>query len=285
MREGEGSRTAERVAARRAVHQILDDPVVFADPLAWAVLRPAAAQRLREDPRQLDRSPAGRFLRAFLAARSRLAEDRLRDAVARGVRQYVVVGAGLDTFAYRNPHADAGLRVFEVDHPATQAVKRARLADAGVSVPESVAFVPADLASVPLGAALRGTGFDPSTPSFFSWLGVVPYLERQAIRATLESVASLPAEATLVFDYGAPPPWYRWLTRLALRRMGERVAAAGEPWKTFFRPAELLRELHGAGFRSVEDLGPGELNRRYFAGRRDGLRVGGVGHVVVAANR
>ena len=280
MREGEASRTAERVAARRAAHQLLDRPVVFDDPLALAVVHPSISRQLRGDASFLDRSRIGRYLRAFLAVRSRVAEDELREAVGRGVRQYAIVGAGFDTFAYRNPYPD--LRVFEVDHPATQKAKRARLVAAGVPLPSNVTFVAADLSEVPLGTALDGAGFDRSAPAFFSWLGVVPYLELPAIRATWELVASLPAEATIVFDYSPPPSSFDWITRFVFRRMAKRVAAIGEPWKTFFTPDELRRELAAAGFGTFIDIGPEELNRRYFAGRADGLRVGKAGRVAIA---
>lgn len=286
MREGEGSRTAERVAMRRALHQLIDRPLVFEDPLALAVVGPTGTQRLRADPASLDRSVAARSLRAFLAVRSRIAEEEVGRAVERGVRQYVIVGAGFDTFAYRNPYAAKGLRVFEVDHPATQARKRARLTGAKIlgaaPRPDLVTFVAADLGEVPLGRALDGAGFDAAAASIFSWLGVVPYLELPAIRATLAFVGSLPG-ASLVFDYGVPPASLDWLTRLAVWRMGRRVAAIGEPWKTFFLPEEVRRELAAAGFGSIEDLGPDELDRRYFAHRSDRLRVGKVGHVVVAS--
>jgi methyltransferase (TIGR00027 family) len=283
MREGQGSRTAERVAFRRAVHQLVDDPPVFHDPIAWAVVHPRLAAELRTGRRALERSRSGRYLRAFLVARSRVAEDELAAEVARGVRQYVIVGAGFDTFAYRNPHAVAGLRVFEVDHPSTQRVKRARLATANVPPPDSLTFVAADLAALPLGEALQQSGFDPGAPSFFSWLGVLPYLELPAIRATLRFVATLPA-ATIVFDYGVRPGAFHLLTRFVLWRMGRRVASIGEPWRTLFQPEELARELDTAGFKHVEDLGPAEINRRYFDDRKDRLRVRGIGHIVIAAS-
>ena len=254
-----GSRTAERVAERRAAHQLLDQPVVFDDPLAVAIVGREAALR--------NPSPLDPFLRAAFAARSRFAEDELRAAYERGVRQYVVLGAGIDTFAYRNPFED--LRVLEVDHPATQAAKRARLADVGIAVPPDVVYVPVDFATTSLAEALDIRG-----PAFFSWLGVVPYLERDAIEATLRYVASLPSGTTIVFDYGTNPESLSILGRIVFHRMAKRVAAAGEPWKTFFAPEELAAMLRACGFSAVENHGPAELNVRYFAGRADGLRIG-----------
>ena len=261
MNEERGSRTAERVAARRAAHQLLDKPVVFDDPLALRIAAPDE-----------DRSPLAPYLRAAFAARSRFAEDELRDAVMRGVGQYIVLGAGFDTFAYRNPFPS--LRVFEVDHPATQTRKRQRLAEAHIAVPPSAVFVPIDFATTPLAEALAGAGFRADAPAFVSWLGVVPYLELAAIRDVLAFVASLPAGTTIVFDYGIPPASLSARGRAVFEWMAQRVAAAGEPWKTFFAPPDLIALLHEIGFGEVAGFGPAELNARYFDGRSDGLRLG-----------
>src|SRR5262245_9719822 len=164
MIEGRPSRTAEGAATRRALHRLLDDPRVHDDPLALAILGDAQAAAVRADPRRFEDGIVGRVLRAFLAVRSRIAEDALAEAVARGVRQYVVLGAGLDTFAYRNPHP--GLHVFEVDHPATQAWKRQRLADSGITVPAGVTFAAVDFATEALPAALGGAGVRDDVPTF-----------------------------------------------------------------------------------------------------------------------
>ena len=133
------------------------------------------------NPAAGETSIIGPYLRAFFVMRSRFAEDALAAAVSEGVRQYVVLGAGFDTFAYRNPFPE--LRVFEVDHPDTQAIKRQRLADGGIEIPSSLTFVPIDFTTTKLDDALRAAGFDETKPGFFSWLGVVPYLERPAIDA------------------------------------------------------------------------------------------------------
>jgi len=269
MNDERGSRTAERVAARRAAHQLLDKPLVFDDPLALRIAAP--------DP---DRSPLAPYLRAAFAARSRFAEDELRDAVARGVEQYVVLGAGFDTFACRNPFPS--LRVFEVDHPATQARKRERLAEAEIAVPPSAVFVPIDFATTPLAEALAVAGFRADAPAFVSWLGVVPYLELAAIRDVLAFVASLPAGTTIVFDYGIPPASLSARGRAVFEWMAQRVAAAGEPWKTFFTPPDLMAMLREIGFAEVAGFGPAELNARYFDGRGDGLRLGEMAHMIRA---
>jgi methyltransferase (TIGR00027 family) len=268
MQEGRGSRTAARVAERRAAHQLLDTPRVFDDPLAVRIVRPDF------DPTAGD-TVIGRYLRTFLAVRSRVAEDRLAEAVKRGVKQYVIVGAGFDTFAYRNPFSN--LRVFEVDHPDTQREKRERLAERGIDVPPSLTFVAADLSITPLGDALRGAAFDDAQPSFFAWLGVVMYLERDAIDATLRFIASL-HDSGVVFDYAVPPSQLGFTARMAVKMLASRVAKLGEPWKTYFDPAELRDHLRAVGFTSVDDLGPTDIERAY------GVKSGSGGHIAIATN-
>ena len=281
LNEGKPSRTADRVAERRAQHQLADDPRVFDDPLALRIIHPDAAANIRANPKTND-SLLAPYLRAAFAVRSRLAEDALAEAVAtRGLSQYVVLGAGFDTFAYRNPFP--ALAVLEVDFPATQAVKRSRLSSAGIAVPESVTYVPIDFASESLADALARAGFDRERAAFFSWLGVVPYLERDAIEATFRFVASLPAGSAIVFDYGTDPASLSWRGRFVFRKMSQRVAAIGEPWKTFFSPDDLRALLLRCGFRQVRDYDPAELNQLYFAGRKDRLRIGEMMHIAVAA--
>lgn len=275
------SLTAYRVALSRAAHQILDPPPVLADPVALAIVGERGAAEIRAARLRFALPPA-RHLRAFLVARSRVAEEALAAAVRGGVRQYVVLGAGLDTFAYRSPYPAAQLRVFEVDHPATQAWKRCRLAAAHLALPEALTFVPVDFESEPLAARLVDAGFRAAEPAFFSWLGVTMYLTRAAVSDTLAWIARLPAASGIVFDYAVPPATLDLIPRLLVRGLMRRVAAAGEPWKTFFDPAALARELRALGFRRLEDLGPADLNTRFFSGRSDGLRVAGVGRVMSA---
>jgi methyltransferase (TIGR00027 family) len=281
MIESRPSRTAERVAMRRAAHQLLDDPRVHDDPLALAILGDVQAAAMRADPRRFDDGPVARALRAFLAIRSRLAENALADAVAAGVRQYVVLGAGLDTFAYRNPHP--GLRVIEVDHPATQAWKRRRLAEAGIAVPDGVSFAAVDFVTEPLAGALRTAGLKSEEPSFFSWLGVTPYLEPANVLSTLEAIAPYTAKGGgVVFDYNVPPASLGPLRCAAFEALAARAAAAGEPFRGYFVPEALATAMRAIGFHGIRDLGPDELNARFLADRTDGLRVGSAGHVLTA---
>jgi methyltransferase (TIGR00027 family) len=279
MQEGKFSRTARRVAIRRAAHQLLDQPRVFDDPLALRIIGCDAEDELRSNPKE-DHG-FSRAFRAFMAARSRYAEDELANAVARGVRQYVVLGAGLDTFAYRNP--DPGLRVFEVDHPDTQAWKREQLQVAGIAVPASLTFVPIDFERETLADGLALSGFNGSAAVFFSWLGVTPYLTRDACMITLSFIAKMPAGSGVVFDFAVDPALLNAGQRQALDALSARVARYGEPFQLFFDPVKLQDELNGMGFQRAEFLQGKELNARYFKDRKDGLQVrGGIGHLMGA---
>jgi methyltransferase (TIGR00027 family) len=271
-----------RVAMRRAVHQLFDHPKVLVDPIALPIIGPEAAARL-EAERTEHKSRVARNLRAFLVARSRFAEDELARAIERGVRQYVVLGAGLDTFAYRNPHRDFALRVFEVDYPATQEWKRQKLAAAGIAIPPSVTYAPVDFERQTLAEGLKLAGFDASKAVFFSWLGVTMYLTEEAVMATFGFIALSPAGGGIAFDYAVPRSSLNWVGRFALDALSRRVAAAGEPFRTFFEPRALTERLRRIGFRRVEDLDADEINRRYFKDRADRLRVTSrLGHLMSA---
>jgi methyltransferase (TIGR00027 family) len=276
------SRTARGVAIRRAAHQLLDHPPVFEDPLALAILDKDTAQLLEADLSRFENSPN---LRAFVAARSRFAEEELASAFHRGVRQFVLLGAGLDTFAYRNPFGDSGVRIFEVDHPATQAWKREQLAEAGITEPPLLRFVPLDFESRSLAEALQESGFLARQPAFFSWLGVVPYLTLEAAQSTLAFIGALPPGTGVVFDYGISPASLTPRQKAAFDALAARVASAGEPFRLFFDPSELAGMLSVLGFDHIEDLDAAEIDRRFFRDRTDGLRVGGLAHLVSATLR
>lgn len=277
------SRTALRVALRRAAHQIVDDePLILRDPLAIPILGREAAAELQRTPdpaRGTRPRPYSAALRAWMVARSRYAEDTLAEAVGQGARQYVVLGAGLDTFPYRNPFSH--LRTFEVDHPATQQWKRTLLWQAGIAVPDSLAFVPVDFEQQELAPELRHAGFDPSRPTVFSWLGVVPYLTLDAFRATVRTIAQQPPGSVLVFDYSQPRRVLPPHEQLAHDSLASRVALAGEPFQLFFTPTEVAAEL--SAFHTLEDLGATELNARYFTARTDSLHLlGSAGRLLSA---
>ncbi|HTS12927.1 MAG TPA: class I SAM-dependent methyltransferase [Candidatus Limnocylindrales bacterium] len=282
MREGKPSTTALRVAMRRAAHQLFDSPLVLDDPIALPILGAEIAARV-EAGRGDARKAASRYVRAFMVARSRFAEDELARAVSRGAAQYLILGAGLDTFAYRNPYPQSKLIVFEVDHPVTQIWKLQRLGAGGIAVPPSLTFAPVDFERQSLAAGLDAVGFRRDAITFFSWLGVTPYLTSEAMNATLGFIASMPRGSGVVFDYAVPRSSLNWAGRLIFDRLAKRVAAAGEPFQLFFDPADLAAQLRAVGFHAVEDLGSDEINARYFAGRQDKLCVSGrLGRVLSA---
>ena len=264
---------------RRAAHQLYDaPPLVFDDPIAVPILGREYLPEVERTQFKLNK-PFSVSLRAFLIARSRYAEDLLAQAVARGITQYVLLGAGLDTFAHRNPHAK--LRVFEVDHPATQQWKRDLLAANGIAIPSSLTYAPVDFEHQQLAAQLAAAGHDASQPTFFAWLGVVPYLTPQAFRSTVSLIASSPGGSGVVMDYGQPRSALPFLEQLAHDSLASRVQLAGEPFQLFFTPTEMAAEL--TAFRNIEDLGSPELNPRYFANRNDNLKIlGSAGRIVSA---
>ncbi|WP_436524115.1 class I SAM-dependent methyltransferase [Actinoplanes sp. HUAS TT8] len=248
MQTGQASKTAYAAARYRAAHQVLEHGSIFTDPLALRILGHEPEELLGDAPR--------RGMRLFIAARHRFAEDHLAAAVERGVRTAVVLGAGLDTFAYRNPFP--GLKVIEIDHPDTQAWKRERLATAGIAIPDSVRHVGVDFERSSLAESL-----DLDEPAFFLWMGVVPYLTTEAFEQTLTAVAARSGNE-VVFDYAQSPERMPAERRAALEARAARVAKIGEPWLTFFEPEEIAELLGRHGFADIEDLGPSGLAARFF---------------------
>lgn len=200
--------------------------------------------------------------RLFFAARARFAEDAVAAAIAAGVRQVVILGAGLDTFAYRNPRPD--LRVFEVDHPATQAWKRERLTTAGIDRPETLTFVPVDFETQTLAAGLESTGFKRTDPAVFVWLGVVFYLTPNAAHATLEYIAGQAQPVEVVFDYLQPANSDE--DRALQQARADRLASVGEPVFSYFTPDDIAAQLRALGFTDLEDHSAPDLVTRYLDG-------------------
>lgn len=264
---------------RRAAHQIYDaPPLVLEDPIAVPILGKEYLPEVERTATKLHK-PFSVSLRAFLVARSRYAEDMLAHAVASGATQYVLLGAGLDTFAHRNPYPN--LHVFEVDHPATQQWKRELLAGSNLPTPESLTYAPTDFEHQTLPGQLVAAGFAPEARTFFAWLGVVPYLTHAAFRATLDFIAKAPAGSGVVMDYGQPRSALPFLEQLAHDSLASRVQLAGEPFRLFFTPKQMAGEL--AAFEKIEDFGSQEINARYFANRSDNLKVlGSAGRLVSA---
>jgi methyltransferase (TIGR00027 family) len=248
------SLTARAAAAHRAAHQIIDGGAVFRDPLASAILGEDAPQAIAT----LGDDPMSARMRRFIAARTRLAEEALHAAIEQGVTQLVVLGAGLDTYAYRGACRSSLKAIYEVDHPGTQAWKRRRLDAAGIATPANLRFVAINFEKQTLSQALAASGFDPSAPTFFTWLGVVPYLTEDAIDKTLSFIRGL-RRAHVVFDYGEPRDLIDPNVRALLERHAQRVAAAGEAWITFFDPPVLHAKLRALGFTTIHDAGPREI--------------------------
>jgi methyltransferase (TIGR00027 family) len=247
----------------------VEQPRILEDPIAVRLIGSAYARDLERASHKVARD-----FRSFMAVRSRYVEDRLAEAVSRGVRQYVILGAGLDTFAYRNPFPE--LRVFEVDFPATQEWKRTMLDAGAIAVPDNVTYVPLDFEHKTLAAGLAEAGFDCGAPAFFGWLGVVPYLTLAAFRATLGAIAQSPTGSAVSFDYAVAPETLSPVGRTAFDALAGRVAATGEPFQLFFTPQTMQSELRGAGFHPIEQLNSDHLNEIYFKDRADGLRLSAV---------
>jgi methyltransferase (TIGR00027 family) len=282
MKQNHPSLTAYKVAMMRAAHQVLDDPKVFDDPIALSIVGAQGASAVFSEREKFKKRLSG-YLRAIVVARSRFVEDELSQAVKRGIRQYVVLGAGLDTFAYRNPYSDCGLKVFEVDYPATQAWKRWQLMEAKISIPDSLTFISVDFERQALAERLRESGFRTDEPSFFSWLGVTMYLNRETVMATMKYISSsTPSGSGIVFDYVVPPSSQSFMRRWVFKLLAHRMAVVGEPWHSFFEPDSLIRDLKADGFTQIETIGPAEINERFFRNRADKLMVGGFGRLMKA---
>ncbi len=280
MKHGQASRTAIGAAGHRAAHQRLEGGFVFADPLALRILGDDAEEWIA----RMTAAPDQRPLRIFIAMRSRFAEDAARAAVAAGVRQIVVLGAGLDTFAYRLEPRE-GLRLFELDHPATQAEKRRRLAAAGIAEPPHAVYVAHDFDHGSFTAALAASGHDPGARTFVLWLGVTVYLTEAAIEATLSELARLPGGAEIVFDYVNPrTASENDESRRAFEARAARVAELGEPFRGALDTAALHARARALGFVAIEDLDRATLVARYLP-HVPPQKPGHGGHIIRMATR
>jgi len=269
------SRTALGAAGHRAAHQTLEGGRVFNDPLAVAILGADAEDAIAFSSAK----PERRGLRLFVAMRSRFAEDRAVRSIKNGVRQILILGAGLDTFAYRLEPA-ANVTVYELDHPATQREKRRRLAAAGVAEPPHVRYVSHDFESEAMTGALASAGFNPGERSFALWLGVTPYLTENAVLATLGELGRFPGGAEVVFDYVNPAHTIED-ARLRAHRDGlaAHVAASGEPFRCALDTEALHARARVVGFTEFEDLDIAALFARYLPAA-PAPKPGPGGHVV-----
>lgn len=257
----------------RAAHQVVDDePKIFRDPFAVEISESASGRRIEDVGAEL-MTPACKLLRSAMVLRSRYAEDELAKAVGWGVRQYVLLGAGLDTYALRQPAQANYLRIFEVDTPGTQHWKASLLERREAGLPRNVTYVGADLEKDDLALSLRRAGFRADAPAFFSWLGVTQYLHEAAVEATLRQIAALPAGSAVAFSFNPPEETLDGADRAEAQAAAARSLAAGEPWLTRPMVQDLQRCLARFGFRRGRHLAPAEAQEVYFGERSDGLRA------------
>jgi methyltransferase (TIGR00027 family) len=262
--------TAVRVSLWRALHVLIDPPPhVLEDEIGLRLVAPDESWRRRPD---MDPRATSSF-RASIVARARFIEDLVVEQAGQGVGQYVILGAGLDTFAQRRPEIASRLRVFEIDRPGPQAWKRQRLAELGFGIPEWLRLVPVDFES---GASWRERlaeeGFEPQKPAVVASTGVSMYLTREANAATLRQVAAFAPRSTLAMTFLLPPEAADPEVRPALEFAVKGARASGTPFVSFFTPREILSLAREAGFPGVEHVSGATLGERYFAGRSDGLR-------------
>lgn len=277
MKPNDPSRTALMVARQRAAHQLLDHGAILNDPFALQILR--------EDEKAVlqfaNAHPMASIGRLITSARSRIAEEALSNAVQSGIRQIVILGAGLDTIALRNPHATQSIQIYEVDHPATQEDKRQRLAEAHIALPACLTFVPVDFERDALRETLDAAGFQQNAPTFFTWLGVVPYLTPEAIDGTLDFIASI-RNSEVAFDYLEPPEAFSEELRQIEQERTEQLKKIDERSVSRFDAAGIAALLHSHGFSVIEDIGFREIASR-FGHAIQGLAPGHAGiHVVHA---
>jgi methyltransferase (TIGR00027 family) len=292
------SRTALATSLMRAAHTRLDPNPLINDPWGDRLVPESARDMFRKaamagmDSDALKRAMASpdsiidESLRrsrpyANVIMRTRFAEDALQLAVTRGIRQYVLIGAGFDSFALRRPAYAADLQIFEIDFPATQNLKLARIAECGLTLPESVHFIAADLSQETVAAALLRSPFRSGVLTFFSWLGVTMYLTREANLETLKSIASCaPLASELVFTYFDERLFQAQSE--AFRDMQKRVAAMGEPFLSGFNPGTLARDLEDCGLLLLEDLDGGEIAAKYGRTGENSLGQSALSHIALA---
>jgi len=273
MEEGGSSRTAIWTATLRAAHYLLDrEPKILDDPFARAFAGFSTDEELLKGLNALVYPDLAR-MRTLFALRNRYAEDELVRTIEHGISQYIILGAGLDSFAYRRPDLLRTIDVYEVDHPASQTWKRARIEDLGIKIPARLHYVPIDFERETLTAGLAAAGVNFNAPTFFSWLGVTQYLSSTAVLGTLREIAELAAPGSeIVFQFIVPAATLAGEESSLVTALAAQAAAVGEPWLSFFEPGDLEAHLRQMGFGKVFHFGPQQATERYLLGRTDGLR-------------
>ncbi len=274
MEYGKASATAQAAAALRAAHLFYDEPCVFEDPYAIELTSDEYRELHREAKLKAYFDDLGlTAIRGQIVGRARYAEDALEAAVMAGSRQYVMLGAGLDSFVMRRPDLMQRLTVFELDHPDTQAYKLERLSSMQFDYPDNVVFVPVDFETTTLDTALSQTVFDPAQPAFFAWLGVVAYLTLEAIFSSLDAIKACSAAGSeLLFDYPILEHLIEPSERALTARVKQGTAEIGESRPAQHDPRVLIETVAKLGFELIEDLSPAQHRERFFSGRDDDLR-------------
>ena len=273
MSDNKASKTALGTLFVRGVHQLLDaKPLILDDPAALTLLGEDAVRRIKNS-RDHQQMLVARALRTHVVLRSRFTEDRLEQAVGRGITQYVILGAGFDTFAYRQPVWAKALKIFEVDHPATQVQKRLRLERANMALPLNLGFAAIDFEQESLHDGLLHNGISLTEPSFFSWLGVTMYIKEDAIDAVLRTIAQFPPESEVALTFTQPPDSLASLESSLHFSLSKVVSDVGEPFVTYFTPAAIEKKLCQAGFKIITFLSSEEAEKQYFRQRPNDLNI------------
>ena len=282
------SSTADFVAAMRAMHLLHHQPVIFNDPYALQLTSPALRRVCQK--RFFRWFLGGKFISeslrpitAQVVSRAKYAEEKLEEAVCSGISQYVIISAGLDSFCLRRPDFSAGLQIYEIDHPATQQIKRRRLMEIFDSSPEGVEFLAVDLEKQTIADALSASSFLEEERAFFSWLGSVPYLSEDAVFKVLRDLTDFAARGSeIVFDYSIPINQWAPEERQALVRILRILECRGEALKSFFEPDTFSDDISRLGYHIFENISPVEMNKKFFLDRSDGLATHSVAYNIHA---
>lgn len=271
MQDNDASATAEAAALLRAVHQVLDaQPRILEDPISVGLVPGSSDAEILSNAESLQ-SPLFIRLRSSFVTRSRVVEDALERAVAAGARQFVMIGAGYETFAYRQPAWAEDLQIFEFDHPATQRAKRKLMSNREIKSPSNLIQIAVDFESETLADALDRSVFDASAPSFFSCLGVIPYLTQAAIESTLSAILDPARKTWIALSFALPDAMLEAGDASVVQIAAKASNQRGEPWMTRFRPDQMEKLLRSLGCGEVHHISPSELEERFFKRRMDAL--------------
>jgi methyltransferase (TIGR00027 family) len=284
MKEKDRSQTAIVTATMRAAHYLLDpEPRILDDSFARAFAGFATDEDLLKALNDFAYPDFPR-MRTLFAVRNRFAEDELAHAVERGISQYIILGAGLDSFAYRRSDLLQTVDVYEIDHPASQRWKRQRVHELGVRIPARLHYVPIDFERQTLTEGLTEGGVNLRAPSFLSWLGVTQYLSADVVLGTLCEIAGLTANGSqIAFQFVVPPATLTGEERSLVLDLAAHAAQVGEPWLSFFEPVEMESRLRQMGYANIVQFGAQQATERYLLSRTDGLRLPAYFHMISAS--